>query len=468
MPPSRRRGGGMEDALVTRLYELCERLVAEVRGWQVLYAVVFASFATFANLFDGGQVLWIAEVYLGLSVLSLLILLPPIRRALFRTWDPLRSRLFLRRPFARMATRWYLYVLTPMAFIGCLELVADAESAALRFNQSNVASHVTWVDYAVSVVAGLEEMWRWSCVIAVIAILRLVLRKWWDTPRVRISALCFAIVLSALAFGSGHILEFTHERLQAWYMFSGLGLVLAAMAILTGRILLVMTVHSLYDAWVTWLSTQSAGEASAMTLASYAAFLVWIGIAAGRRQFGFRAPSAVHVPVSLAEVTTRHLVAFEREREQIARAFHRRVYCSIRHVGSTTIEGAVANDAIDILVLLRRPVLHREEWKALEQCGYTFCGNAGIKGRLFWIRAAQDAWPAVHLQVTKSGNRYSRAAIAWTRWLQAQSDVLRDWEIHKERWVKQMRRVTLDDYMEGKRTYYRSWSRHIKRSERWR
>ncbi|WP_041695348.1 GrpB family protein [Alicyclobacillus acidocaldarius] len=452
---------------MTRLYELCERLVAEMRGWQVGYAILFASFATFANLFDGGQVLWIAEVYLGLSVLSLLILLPSLRRALFRTWDPLRSRILLRRPLARMITRCYLYGLTPLAFMGCLELTADAASAALRFNQSNVTSHVTWVDYAVSVVAGLEEMWRWSCVIAVIALFRAVLRRWWDTPSVRMSALVTALLLSALAFGSGHILEFTQERLQAWYMFSSLGLILALMAILTGRILLIMVVHSVYDAWVTWLSTQNETVSAAFITASFVAFLSWLGVALVRRQFGFRAPGAVRVPVELTVVSTRHLLAFERERELISRVFHRRVYCSIRHIGTTAIEGAMANDAIDVLVLLRRPVLHREEWQALEQCGYQFCGNAGVKGRLLWVREAEDSWPAVHLQIAKSGNRYSRAAIAWTRRLQAQPDALRHWESHKERWVHQYHRVQLDQYMEGKRTVYALWKR-MNRSQRWR
>jgi len=458
--------GRLEDDRVTRLYELCERLVAEMRVWQVAYATFFAAFATFANLFDGGQVLWIAEVYLGLSVLSLVIVLPSLRRALFCTWDPLRSRLLLRRPLARAATRCYLYVLTPFAFLGCLELTADAASSALRFNQSNVASHVTWVDYAVSLVAGLEEMWRWSCVIAVLALIRLLFRRVWDAPGARISGLTIAMLLSALAFGSGHILEFTHERLQAWYMFSCLGLILAIMAIITGRIVLVMCVHSLYDAWVTWLSTQSALVTQAFALASIIAFLVWLGVVLLRRQFGFRPPDAVRVPVSLIEVSTRHLLAFQREREQISRVFHRRVYCSIRHIGTTTIEGAIANDAIDVLVLLRRPVLHKEEWRALEQCGYRFCGNAGVKGRLFWVRDGDDSWPAVHLQIAKSGNRYTRAAIAWTRWLQTHQDALHRWESHKERWVHRFHRGNLDEYMEGKRTIYAEWRR--KQRSRWR
>lgn len=452
---------------MTRLYELCERLVAEMRAWQVGYALVFAAFSTFANLFDGGQVLWIAEAYLGLSALSLLVLLPSLRRALFHTWDPLRSRILMRRPLARMATRCYLYVWTPFAFMGCLELTADAASVALRFNQTNVASHVTWVDYAVSVVAGLEEMWRWSCVIAVIAILRMILRRWWNVPAVRLGTLFVAILLSALAFGSGHILEFAHERLQAWYMFSCLGLVLAIMAILTGRILLVMAVHTLYDAWVTWLSTQNTFIAGVLTVASFVALLCWIGLALIRRQFGFRPPRACRVPVSLTEVSTRHLLAFEREREQISRVFHRRVYCSIRHIGTTTIEGAIANDAIDILVLLRRSALHNEEWHDLENCGYQFCGTAGVKGRLLWMRSADEAWPAVHLQIVKSGNRYSRSAIAWTQRLQSQQDVLQYWESEKERWVRQLHRKTLDQYMEGKRTLYAPWRRKV-RSQRWR
>ncbi|WP_206831926.1 GrpB family protein [Alicyclobacillus fructus] len=453
---------------MTRLYELSERLIAELRAWQIGYALIFAAFATFANLFDGGQVLWIAETYLALSVLSLFVLFPSLRRALFQTWDPLRSRVLIRRPLARAAVRCYLYVLTPVAFMGCLELTADAASTALRFNQSNVTSHVTWVDYAVSVAAGLEEMWRWSCVIAVLAILRSAMRRRWDTPGVRIVAFAVAVMLSALAFGSGHILEFTHERLQAWYMFSSLGLILAIMAVVTGRILLVMTVHTLYDAWVTWLATQQSSVAVVMNLAAWAAFLLWIGIVMVRRQFGFRAPGAARVPVMLTESTTRHLLAFERAREQLARVFHRRVYCSIRHIGSTTIEGAVTSDAIDVLVLLRRAVLHHEEWDALEHCGYRFCGNAGVKGRLVWVREAQDTWPAVHLQIAKSGNRYSRVAIAWTRWLQTEPEELHNWEGHKQRWVEQFHRLTLDRYMEGKRTYYARRMKRMKRAQRWR
>ncbi|SIT13920.1 GrpB family protein [Alicyclobacillus vulcanalis] len=445
---------------MTRLYELCERLVVEMRVWQLVYAFVFAAFATFANLFDGGRVLWIAEVYLGLSALSLIILLPGLRRALFRTWDPLRSRLLLRRPLARVATRLYLYIMTPMAFLGCLELTADAASTALQFNQSNVASHVSWVDYAVSVVAGLEEMWRWSCVIAVIALCRAVLRRYWDAMAVRVAVMAVAVAVSALAFGSGHILEFSHERLQAWYMFSCLGLILAAMAILTGRILLVMTVHVLYDAWVTWLSTQPSTVANLLTLAALAVFLLWLGVALLRRQFGFRAPRPVGVPVKLTEANTRHLLAFERERDQLSRVFHRRVYCSIRHIGSTTIQGAVGDDAVDILVLLRRPVLHQDEWNELERCGYRFCGNAGVKGRLVWIREPEDTWPAVHVHIAKSGNRYSRAALARTQFLQVETEALRDWEAQKETWVHAFHRRTVGMYIEGKRTFYASWGRH--------
>jgi membrane protease YdiL (CAAX protease family) len=254
---------------MTRWRIIAETLASDMRPWQVIYMIVFAVYSAIANLTIAPENLQAAMVWLYLlfSLGSVAIVLPGLRRSLFRINDPLRNPRFSRPWGTRFWWRLYLYVLVPLFFIALLQTFSAIGSAFLQFDQSNVSQKPTILDYVGALLAGTEEIWRWSMIATVLVVSRLFLGRLWErtgTPQI---IFFIALCLSSLAFGSAHILEFTKDRLGALILFSGLGLILALMTVVTGRILLVMFVHIGYDLWVTMLSATTSSSS-----------VVWISI----------------------------------------------------------------------------------------------------------------------------------------------------------------------------------------------
>ncbi|WP_067620949.1 CPBP family glutamic-type intramembrane protease [Alicyclobacillus acidiphilus] len=236
-----------------RWSRLAESVGRGLRTWQIVYMVVFAVFSTLANLDNGVGAIWLGLLYILLSIGSLIVLLPHFRRTLFRPDDPLRSGRL--SGIARVAWSLYLYIAFPLAAIGFLQLFSAVTGMFLQFNESNVSSNPSIADYLVAVVAGLEELWRWSMVGTVIVVLRRLLHSKWHLRSTRTAAFATGFVMSSLAFGAGHIFEFQSHLVRAWLLFSLLGAVLALFTIITGRIVLTMAIHSGYDLWITWISS---------------------------------------------------------------------------------------------------------------------------------------------------------------------------------------------------------------------
>lgn len=258
---------------MNRWLDIPAHLGQGLRSWQVVYMIVFAVYATCANLYVGPMDQPVGDIYLLMSVASLFIVLPNFRRSLFRSSDPLRNHSLSGAPFAKFGWRVYLYILVPAFFVALLQSFSAVMSLFLQFNQTNVSSSPTIGDYVTACAAGMEEVWRWSMIGAVVVILRGLLRRIWSKPIVRATGFSIAFGMSSLAFGAGHILEFDVHRLRAWLLFSGLGALLALMTIVTGRILLVICVHIAYDLWITYLSSVS-GPLALIGALIYIALLV--------------------------------------------------------------------------------------------------------------------------------------------------------------------------------------------------
>lgn len=418
---------------VNRWRQLPDRLVRNIGAWRIGYMMCFAVYATIANLDTSPNAAWVAWGYILLSVFALIVVLPHIRRVLFRTWDPLRSRMYVGKPVALLKWRLYLYILTPIAFIALLELFSILESLFLQFTQTNVSTKAGVMDYVIALLAGLEELWRWSMIGTVVIVCRWLTGDSWRHGRVRAAAFTLAVILSSLAFGAGHILEFSHSRLQAWYLFSGLGLLLALMAVVTGRILLVIAVHSGYDLWITWVSSTSA-PTELWALLMYGVLVLWIAVVATRRHFGFRPPAQALESVVLSDLPADWSELFAIERHALNRVFANRAMVHIRHIGATALPFGTANGVIDILVELSRPRVTPEEHAQLERLGYQFCGNAGIKGRLYWIKNDEVR---CHLQIVKAGGRLAKTAVDFTNLLRSRDDLLQEYSFVKRQLVAQ-------------------------------
>ncbi|GMA56396.1 hypothetical protein GCM10025858_08990 [Alicyclobacillus sacchari] len=187
------------------------------RGWRVAYMMFFAVYATIANLDTSASAAWIAWGYILLSVFALPVVLPHFRRSLFRTWDPLRSRLYAGKRATLLTWRLYIYILTPIAFIALLELFSILESVFLQFTQSNVSTKVGVMDYIIALLAGLEELWRWSMIGTVVIVCRWLAGDRWRHGQVRAMAFAIAVILSSLSFGASH--SRIHARSLAGLVF---------------------------------------------------------------------------------------------------------------------------------------------------------------------------------------------------------------------------------------------------------
>ncbi|GMA56395.1 hypothetical protein GCM10025858_08980 [Alicyclobacillus sacchari] len=127
--------------------------------------------------------------------------------------------------------------------------------------------------------------------------------------------------------------------------------------------------------------------------------------------------------------------------------FAHRTILYVRHIGATALPYGTANGVIDILIELSKPHVTAQEYEQLERLGYQFCGNAGVKGRLYWIK---DGEVRCHVQIVKAGGRLAKAAVEVTNLLASRDDLLQEYSAMKRKLVAR----GLDDwasYTEAKR-----------------
>lgn len=393
---------------MNRCIELADVVGKGLRSWQSLYMAVFAIFATIANLDnqDNDGAVLLAVVYLLLSLFSLIVLLPHFRRVLFRLSDPIRSRRTMGRPVSSIGWRLYLYIAFPLAAIGFLQLFSALMGLFLQFSESNVSSNPSSSDYLVTVVAGMEELWRWSMIGTVLMASRFLFRSVWHRETTRLFAFVLACVLSSLAFGAGHILEFSSHLLRAWLLFSLLGAVLAVFTIMTGRILLTMAIHSGYDLWITWISSPSANDAVVNLMLFILLVVILVTVVFHRAIF--HRISLFREDVHLSEYTPSWSAFYERESDVLREVFQRRRALDIQHVGSTAVEGMLANNVIDIQVAVSGRLLKPSERRNLERIGYVVCGNVGTPGRFLLVRSGTIPY---HVQMVRYGGHDAKTAV---------------------------------------------------------
>lgn len=408
--------------------------------------MVFAVYGVLANLYSGPEQQLLSVIYLVICAGSLLFLLPVFRRSLFRMNDPLRERRLTGKPLVLCLTRLYIYVILPIFFVAFLQLFSAIGSQFLQFNQSNVQPSPGINDYITPFLAGFEEIWRWSMIGIVVILFRFVLRSWWRWPAVRATVFVVAIVASSIGFGSGHILEFATGRPEALILFSGLGVLLAFIALLTGRILLCICVHISYDLWVTILASVH-GHDQVFSVILYIALLLAPMVTALWYKPLYRMTRPLNDDVRLRPYTSDWIRAFDEESNKLRKVFARRRVLYIDHVGSTSILHAEGDDSVDIQVCVRKLKLYRGERRALEKLDYAVFGRVGVKHRIF---ARKSGCPNVHLHLVEAMGPFAHASFQLRNRLTHDDTLRADWTAAKESYVA-TGHTGLRAYIEAKR-----------------
>lgn len=407
------------------------KLLDHLRPYQVVYMMLFSVYGVWANMHIGSYIRVFAAIYLVMSVGSLFVLLPAFRRALFHVNDPLREHRLAGKPLSLFGTRVYTYIVLPIFLVALLQVFSAISGALLQFHQSNVQPSPHPQDFIVPVFAGMEEVWRWSMIVTVLVCGRFLFRSRWKNRYIRLVWLLFAIVASSVGFGSGHIMEFHSDRLGALALFSVLGILLAFYALLTGRILLVMCVHVLYDLWVTILAA-SHGHHQLFGLLIYISLLLAPICTLIWRQSLVCMKRPLADDVRLVYTRADSVSIFDSESNRIRHVFRRRKLCFIDHIGSTAVGEMIGDDSIDIQVSVRAVKLTRSERREIEELGYRVYGRVGVRGRIFLRKTGE---PNVHVHLVEVMGPFAHASLRLKSYLNTFGVARNEWQEAKRELV---------------------------------
>ena len=126
----------------------------------------------------------------------------------------------------------------------------------------------------------------------------------------------------------------------------------------------------------------------------------------------------------------------------------------IQHVGSTSIPGMISKPIIDILITVKDKQFFIPALKPLYDLGYRFLGNAGRRGRLFFVKGQKDI-TNFHLHLVEENSHYSCNYLFFRDYLRKYVDIAREYESLKKRLSK--------EYPYDRDKYSRSKSRFVKR-----
>lgn len=87
---------------------------------------------------------------------------------------------------------------------------------------------------------------------------------------------------------------------------------------------------------------------------------------------------------------------FQDEKIKIEQALNKQNICEIHHIGSTAVPGLCAKPIIDILLVIKSLDELENQVCALERLDYIAKGEAGIKGRRFYLKGEVDRTHHLH------------------------------------------------------------------------
>ena len=241
-----------------------------VRGWRIGYAIVYsilwavgsilpALFPSLGNLYTlQGQLYgFFAVLVILLQISSVPILFLPLTKALRGVGkylslsanrdDPSKFKKIYHHFFFTFLMGLFL----PVIFtVFCMLPSIFVYFVFPHFGTSQHLSigHGVVVSIVMSLLASLEELWRWSFIFTILLVAKNFSKsKWANMASYRRWSFVLALMISSLLFGMGHMAEFSRYQFLSIVILGGSGLILALVAILTRRLWMAITVHALYD-----------------------------------------------------------------------------------------------------------------------------------------------------------------------------------------------------------------------------
>lgn len=244
--------------------------VDAIRGWRVGYAIIFSTLNIVGSILPTlfpelvilhslqGQIyLFFSVISELLAILSIPILILPFAKALRggTTFLSLFTRndeaSKIRKIFPQCIKVLLIDLFLPVIFTTFCFSPAILE--ALLLPHLTITQHLYLKpnlvgDIVTSLLASLEEAWRWSTIFILLLIAKNLSKSNWSSKVLyRRLAFILALMISSLLFGMMHVAEFSQYQIVAMVVLGGAGLILASVVILTRRLWMAISVHALYD-----------------------------------------------------------------------------------------------------------------------------------------------------------------------------------------------------------------------------
>lgn len=121
---------------------------------------------------------------------------------------------------------------------------------------------------------------------------------------------------------------------------------------------------------------------------------------------------------------------------------------NIQHIGSTAIPGVFSKPIIDIAIAVKPFKSTKEIIGLLRKLGYEYKGDAGVLGRLFFVKEG-EAKRTHHLHFIRTNSRDWKNALLFRDYLQEHKDVAREYSNLKKELAKKFP-IDRESYSSGK------------------
>jgi GrpB-like predicted nucleotidyltransferase (UPF0157 family) len=138
---------------------------------------------------------------------------------------------------------------------------------------------------------------------------------------------------------------------------------------------------------------------------------------------------------------------FRQERSRLGKGLNEEAV-QIYHIGSTAVPGIKAKPIIDILIVVRNISNRTRLEQAMTDLGYTAKGEAGIPGRLFFIKGSEES-RSHHVHIFQEGHPEIQRHLDFVAYLAINPEEAQRYSELKEALALHFP-TDIDSYTEGK------------------
>lgn len=168
---------------------------------------------------------------------------------------------------------------------------------------------------------------------------------------------------------------------------------------------------------------------------------------------------AAHPKITIEEWSEKWAEDF-RALELVYRTFLGEMISGIHHVGSTSVPGLPAKPIVDIDLVIDKHELHLPVREKLEEMGYEFAGDLGIKDRMVFKRRTEQApldgsdrlWPLHNLYVCHKDNIALHNHLSFRDYLRENPEKVKAYGELKKKLAK-VHPYDIDAYVEKKTAF---------------